>query len=112
MTYPFDQQDQTSLRDLAARVIDNTKDYLRAEVTLVKQTVATKAGLAGPAAAMVVVAIILLQAAVTILAAALGLLLARWLGMAGGFAIAALITIAIAGMLVMIAMRRLKEALK
>ena len=45
----MDGGETESLRDLAARVIDNGKAYLRAELTLVRQTIATKAALIGPA---------------------------------------------------------------
>ncbi|WP_116090161.1 phage holin family protein [Sphingomonas crusticola] len=101
-----------SLRELAARVIDNGKAYVRAEVTLAKTTVTTKAAQAGPAAGLIVVAIVLVQAAATILAASLGLLLARWLGLAGGFAVAALVVLLVAGLLGWTAVKRIKGIVK
>ncbi|WP_420137039.1 phage holin family protein [Sphingomonas sp.] len=105
-------EEPVPLRELAARLIDNGKAYLRAEVNLVKTTVSTKAGQAGPALAMIVVAILLVQAALTVLVAALGLLLARWLGLAGGFAVAAVAVLAIAGLLSWIAINRIKGMAK
>ncbi|HWI85866.1 MAG TPA: phage holin family protein [Sphingomonas sp.] len=112
MTLPTDGEEPVSLRDLAARVIDDTKAYLQAELALVRQMIAAKAALAGPAAALIVVAIVLVQAAVTILAASLGLLLACWLGLAGGFAVAAVLVLALAGLLVWAAARRIKDIMK
>jgi hypothetical protein len=104
--------EQESLRDLATRVIENGKAYAHAELTVIKETVATKAGVAGPAAALVIIAILIVQAAITVLAASLGLLLAPWLGLPGGFAVAALIWLALAGLLVWIAAARFKRAFK
>ena len=112
MTDLIDGEEPESLRDLAARVIDNTKAYLRAEVTLAKQTVSTKAALAGPAIGFVVVAIVLVQAAITVLAASLGLLLARWLGLPGGFAVAAVTVLVLAGLLGWLALQRFKGMAK
>lgn len=112
MTLPVEVDEPESLRELVGRVIDNAKAYVKAEVTLAKQTATTKAGQAGPAVVMVVVAVLLLQAAITVLAAALGLLLARWLGPAGGLAVAALLVVVIAGLLVWFAASRFKRIAK
>ena len=112
MSVPDHVEEPESLRELAARVIDNGKAYLRAELTLIRATVATKAKQAGPAAVLIVVAILIVQAAITVLAASLGLLLARWLGLPGGFAVAALLVLIVAGLLVWIAARRIKDIMK
>jgi hypothetical protein len=109
MTSPTEAEEPESLRELAGRVIDNIKAYVRAEVTLAKQTAVTKASQAAVPAALVVVAVLLLQAAITVLAAALGLLFARWLGPAGGFAVAALLVLAISGLLVWIAVQQIRR---
>lgn len=109
MTSPTEGEEPESLRDLVARVIDNTKAYVRAEVALVKQTAATKTSQAAVPAILVVVAVVLLQAAITVLAAALGLFFARWLGSAGGLAVAALVVLAISGALVWIAINRIRR---
>ncbi len=107
MTDSVHDADSGSLRDLATRVIDDGKAYLQAEVNVVKQTVSTKVGQIGPAAALLVGALLLVQAALTVLTAALGLLLAQWLGSAGGFAAAALIGLVLAGLLAWMAIRRI-----
>lgn len=109
MTYATEGEEPESLRELAARVIDNSKAYVRAEITLAKQTAVTKASQAAMPAVLVVAGIVLVQAAITILAAALGLLLAHWLGPAGGLAVAALIVLALAGLLVWIAVNQIKR---
>ena len=112
MTYLPDGEQPASLRELAARVIDNGKAYIRAEVTLVKATVTTKASQAGPAIGLIVTAIVLIQAALTVLVASLGLLLARWLGLPGGFAAAAVLVLLVAGMLGLTAVKRFKGIVK
>ena len=98
---------EESLRDLVARVIDNTKAYLRAEANLLKQTASLWATRAIPAAVLIVIAILLTQAALTVLIAALGWALASWLGVPAGLALAAVITLALAGLLVWLAVRKL-----
>lgn len=105
-------QEPLPLRELATRLIDNGKAYVRAEVNLVKATVSTKASQAGPALAMIVIAILLVQAALTALVAALGLLLSRWLGLAGGFAVASIAVLAVAALLGWTAVKRIKGIAK
>ena len=96
-----------SLRELIARLIDNAKAYCKAEVDLVRTTVKVKLVEARFAAIFVVLALFLINAAVIVLVAALGMALARWLGPAGGLAAGALIALAIAGVLVKLAVSQL-----
>jgi hypothetical protein len=103
-------REEAPLRDLFASVIDNIKGYVSAEITLVKVTVTTRAGAAIPAIAMLVAAVVLLQAGLTVLAAALGALFAIWLGWAGGLALSAVLVLAGAGLLVWLAIKRLAKA--
>jgi hypothetical protein len=109
MTSPIEGDEPESLRDLTARVIDNSQAYLRAEIALAKQTAVTKISQASVPAALIVTTVLLIQAAITVLAAAFGLWLGRWLGLAGGFAVAALIVLAISGLLIWIAVNRIKS---
>jgi hypothetical protein len=109
---PHGDPGQESLRDLASGVLDDGKAYVRAELALVKQTALAKVQQAITPAILFVVAIFLLQAAITILAAALGYLLAIWLGLPGGFAVAALLVILLAGGLALLGARRIKDLLK
>lgn len=95
-----------SLRDLIARLIDSAKAYVRAEIALVKKTVEVRLDQVKPAAAFVIGAIMLTQATLVILLAALGMALATWLGTAGGLAVAGLIGLLIAGLLVWLAIGR------
>ena len=108
-TLPVEEE---SLRDLVARLIDSGKAYLNAEVTLVKTTVSVRVAQAKPAAAFIVVAILLVQAALTVLVAALGMLLAQWLTPAGGLAVGAVLALLLAGLLGWMAARRLSGGAK
>lgn len=101
---------QESLGELVSRLLDNAKDYVRAEIALVRQTALSKVDAIRPAAIMAVVAIFLAQAALTVLVAALGMALAAWLGTAGGLAVGAVIVLAVAGLLVLLAVNRVKGA--
>lgn len=101
----YDPGEQESLRDLIARLIDSGKAYARAEVALVRQTFVTRIGQIKPAIALAVPAIFIVQAALTVLLVALGFVLARWLGPAGGMALAAVIGLGIAGLLIWLAIR-------
>ncbi|WP_294390715.1 phage holin family protein [uncultured Sphingomonas sp.] len=101
---------EESLRDLFARVIDNGKAYAKAEVNLVKVTVSTKTKLAVPAIGFFIAALLLVQAALTVLTAALGALIALWLGWPAGLAIAALLVFGTAGLLAWLGIKRLTRA--
>lgn len=95
-----------SLRDLIARLIESVRDYARAEIALVKQTAASWVGAAKPAIAFVVVAILLVQASLTVLVAAAGVGIGHWLGLAGGLAVGAVLGLVAAGLLVYLAIRQ------
>lgn len=99
-----------SLRELIARLIEDGKAYAQAEIAVVKATARAWLAPAKIAVPLVIVAIFLLQAALTVLVAALGIALATWLGTAGGLAVGALIVLAIAGLLVGIAVSKLGSA--
>jgi hypothetical protein len=98
--------EQVSLRDLVARAIDDIKNYLRAEIALVRARVSTAGGKAGPALAFLILAIVIAQSALTILFAAVGALLALWIGWPGGLAVAALLALAVSGWLAWRAYRK------
>jgi hypothetical protein len=87
-------EEPESLRDLAARVIDNGTDYLKAEVTLAKEQVITRVKEARPTIRLLLLVLMLGQGAIMVLAISVGLLLARWLGLPGGFAVAGILMIA------------------
>lgn len=101
---------EESLREIVTRVVENGKDYARAEVNLAKQTALAKVGAIRPAAILLVCALLLVQAGLTVLAAALGMALAIWLGVAGGLAAGAVIVLLIAGLLALSAVSKLKRA--
>lgn len=99
-----------SLRDIVARLIDDGKAYAQAEITVVKATAAAWLTPAKIAVPLIVAAIFLLQAALTILVAALGMALATILGTAGGLAASAVIVLLIAAVLVWVAVSKLGKA--
>jgi anti-sigma factor RsiW len=93
---PLDQgEEPESLRDLAARVIDNGTAYLKAEVTLAKEQAISSVKEARPTIRLMLAALMLGQAAVMLLALSLGFLLAQLLGLAGGFAAAGVLLIVV-----------------
>ncbi len=95
MISPDQGEEPESLRDLAARVIDNGTAYLKAEVTLAKEQAIASVKQARPTIRLLLIALMLGQAAAVLLALSLGFLLARWLGLPGGFAAAGMILIVV-----------------
>jgi hypothetical protein len=93
VTPPDQGEEPESLHDLAARVIDNGTAYLKAEVTLAKEQAISSVKEARPTIRLMLIALMLGQAAAVLLALSLGFLLARWLGLAGGFAAAGVLLI-------------------
>jgi len=93
VTPPSPGEEPGSLRDLAARVIDDGTTYLKAELTLAKEQAITSVKEARPTIRLALAALMLGQGAIMVLAISLGLLLARWLGLPGGFLAAGLIMI-------------------
>lgn len=110
MTLPRYNIHERSLRELIAGSIDSAKAYVRAEVTLVKQTATTMVERVRPAAIFIVIAVFLLQAGLTILVAALGMTAAIWLGPAGGLAVGGVVALVIAGLLAWLALGRIRSA--
>ena len=100
--------DEETLGELVTRLAEDGKAYARAEVDLAKKTVLARVAAVRPAAILIVVAVLLVQAALTVLTGALGMLLAIWMGPAAGLAIGAVIVLAVAGILVWSAVSKLK----
>ena len=99
-----------SLRELIAQLIEAGKAYARAEIAYIKQIATARVTAAAMGIGFAIVALVLVQASLTILLAALGMLLARWIGTAGGLAIAALTGLVIAGLLAWIGLQRIKAS--
>ena len=95
-----------SLRELLARLIEDGKAWATAEIAVVKATATAWITPAKIAVPLVIGAVFLVQAALTVLVIALGAALAAWIGVAGGLAVAALIVLLIAGGMVGIAITR------
>lgn len=98
---------EASIGELVSRLIDSGKAYVHAEIALLRQTGLAWFARARVALVLVVVAIFIVQAALTVLIAALGMTLAHWLGTAGGLALGAVIGLAVAGLLAWLAVRKL-----
>ena len=96
-----------SIGALVTRLIANGKAFARAEIALAKCTALHWFDRAKIALVLLVVALVLVLSAVTVLLAALGMALAIWLGVAGGLAAGGVIGLAVAGILTVIAVRRL-----
>ena len=94
MTPPSPGAEPESLRDLAARVIEDGTDYLKAELTLAKEQAIIGVNEARPTIRLALAALMLGQGAIMVLAISLGLLLGNWLGLPGGFLVAGLLMIA------------------
>lgn len=112
MTVPIDGGEQESLRELAARVIDNGRAYFKAEMTLAKERAITGVKEARITIVLLLVVLMLAQGAILALAAALGLLLAHWLGMPGGFALAGLLMIGTALLLTRTVVQRIRKIIR
>lgn len=85
MTPQNQGEEQESLRDLATRLIEDGTDYFKAELHLAKEETITRVKEARPTIILGLVMLMLGQATIMVLAISLGLLLARWLGLPGGF---------------------------
>ena len=93
MTPPDQGAEPESLRDLAARIIEDGTDYFKAELTLAKEEAIIRVKEARPTIRLALIMLMLGQGAIMVLAISLGLLLARWLGLPGGFLVAGLVMI-------------------
>jgi hypothetical protein len=98
-----------SLVGLIARLVEEGKAYAVAEVGVAKATARAWLTVAKIAVPLIFVALFLLQAALVVLVAAVGMALSPWLGMAGGLAVSAILTLIVAGLLIGFAIRRLSR---
>ncbi len=112
MTLQDEGVEPESLRDLAARVIDDGTAYLKAEVTLAKETAITGVKAARPTINLLLAALMLSQCAIIALAMSLGMLLARWLGLPGGFAAAGVLMMSGSVLLGRMAIARIRRMIR
>ena len=96
-------RDTESVGSLIGRLVTDGKAYARAEAQIYQQKALVWVPPIRTAAILGVVALLLAQAAVTTLLVFLGFWLSLWLGPLGGGVAAALIGLAVAGLLVWIA---------
>jgi hypothetical protein len=107
-----DAKDAESLRDLVARLIDTTRAYLKAEIVLAKARVRARIGALLPVVALVLTGMVLAQASLAVLIVAAGALFARWIGWAGGLALAGLLGLLLGALLAWAGYKTLKDMIK
>ena len=108
MTLATVSGDEPSLRELLARLLVDARAYAQAELNVGKTVVSQWVARWRPAVIMMVVAVFIVQAALTTLVIALGMALAALMGAAAGIAAAGVIALLVAGLLGYLAMRRLQ----
>jgi hypothetical protein len=102
---------EQSLGTLFARLIDDGTNLFRAELNLYRQAAFRRVAQAKLPVIMIVGAVLLAQSAVTVILVGFALGLAHWLGPVGGGLAVGVISLAICGLLVMVAIKRLTAAL-
>jgi hypothetical protein len=102
---------EQSLGTLFARLIDDGTNLFRAELNLYRQAAFRRVAQAKLPVIMIVAAVLLAQSAVTVILVGCALGLARWLGPVGGGVAVGVISLAVCGLLVMIAIKRLTAVL-
>jgi hypothetical protein len=100
-------RDTESIGSLVRRLVVDGKAYASAEIEIYRQKALAWVPPVRTAAILAVVALLLTQAAVTTLFVFLGFWLALWLGPLGGGIAAALIGLAVAGLLAWVAFAKL-----
>ena len=98
-----------SIGDLIERLFDDAMDYARAEVELAKERVREVVDSYVRASILFAVAAVLALAGIVTLFVGIAIALARWIGPLGGAVVSTLLASAIAGLLVWLAMRDLKD---
>jgi Putative Actinobacterial Holin-X, holin superfamily III len=99
-----------SIGDLIEQLFDDALDYGRAELELIKARALDLVQDYVRAAILVAVAAVLALAGVVTLFVGIALALARWIGPLGGAVVSMLLAAAVAGLLVWLAVRDVKEA--
>jgi len=98
-----------SIGELIERLFDDALDYGRAEIDLLKTRALDIAGDYVRAAILFGVAAVLALAGVVTLFVGIAIALARWIGPLGGTLVSTTLAAAVAGLLVWLGMRELKE---
>jgi len=102
-------EDDRSIAELIERLLDDALDYGRAELELIKARVVEIAESYVRASILFAVATVIGIAGVVTLFVGIALALARWIGPLGGALISTLLAAGIAGLLIWLALRDLKE---
>ena len=105
-----------SIPALFRRAVDEGKSFARAEVNYYKQLALARVAGLQTAAILVVVAIFFVQASLTTLVIGVGVAIAAWLGgwlgLAGSLILAAILGLALSGILARVAIGKIKAAAK
>lgn len=100
---------ERSIGDLIEQVLDDALEYGRAELELLKARAHELVKSYVRAAILFAVAAVLTLAGIVTLFVGIAIALARWIGPLGGVVVSTLLAAGIAGLLVWLAMRDLKE---
>ena len=100
---------ERSIGDLIEQVLDDALDYGRAELELLRARAQELVGSYVRAAILFAIAAVLALAGIVTLFVGIGIALARWIGPLGGAVASTLLAAGIAGLLVWLALRDLKE---
>jgi len=102
--------DERPIGELVGQLIDEGKDFARAELGLARATAMVKAEGYKIPAALIAMALLLAQAAIAVLAFAVFVALAPLIGTIVAGILVSLIVLGLATLLVWLALRRLKDA--
>ena len=100
MTPRYDGDPNETIGEVASRLVDDGKAYLRAEVDATKAMAGARLRAARTGIIVGVAAIFVAQAGLTVLFVAIGWVLAIWLPQWAGLLIAALLALVLAGLMV------------
>jgi len=112
VTPPSPGEEPESLRDLATRVIEDGTNYLKAELTLAKEEGISRVKEARPTILLFGVMLMLGQGAIMVFAIALGLLLAKWLGLPGGFLVAGVLMVGVMALIARNVVERIRKIIR
>ena len=103
-------ENERPIGEVVSQLVDEGKAYAKAEIDLAKETALAKVAAYKLPAALLFGALLFAQAAVTVLAVTIAMALAPLIGPLGGGLIAVLVAGGAAGLLVWLALQRLKGA--
>ena len=97
------------LGGLFSKLVDRARDVARAEIAYYRGIATSKASAAASPVALLVAALFVAQASLTVLIFAIGAAVAMWIGIPAGLLVGALLGFAVTGLLVWIAVGQFKR---